>query len=63
MEEQKQDSHCENRDSADNSDVVDTNHSRPLPSHKEAHLCVCVCARVCVCVCARVCVCACVCVN
>jgi hypothetical protein len=36
MEEQNQDSHCESRDS----DVMDTNHSRPLPSHKEALQCV-----------------------
>jgi hypothetical protein len=35
-EEQKQDSHCENSDSDDNSDVVNANHSRPLPSRKEA---------------------------
>jgi hypothetical protein len=40
MEEQKQDSHCENSDSDDNSDVVNTNHSRPLPCHKEALQCV-----------------------
>jgi hypothetical protein len=36
MEEQNQDSHCEISDSDGNSDVVNTNHSRPLPSHKEA---------------------------
>jgi hypothetical protein len=40
MEEQKQDSHCENSDSDDNSDVVNTNHSRPLPSHNDALQCV-----------------------
>jgi hypothetical protein len=35
MEEKNRDSHCEGSDSDDNSDVVITNHSRPLPSHKE----------------------------
>jgi len=40
MEEQNQDSHCESSDSDDNSDVVNTNHSRPLPSHNEALQCV-----------------------
>jgi hypothetical protein len=40
MEEQNQDSHCESSDSDDNSDAVTTNHSRPLPSHKEALQCV-----------------------
>jgi hypothetical protein len=32
MEEQKQDSHCANSDSDDNSDAVNTNHNRPLPT-------------------------------
>jgi hypothetical protein len=36
---QNQDSHCESSDSDDNSNVVGTNHSRPLPSHKEALQC------------------------
>jgi hypothetical protein len=42
MEEQHQDSHCVNSDSDDNSDVANTNHSRPLtvPSHKKALQCV-----------------------
>jgi hypothetical protein len=40
MEEQNQDSHCGSSDSDVNSDVVNTNHSRPLPSHKEALQCV-----------------------
>jgi hypothetical protein len=35
LDEQNQDSHCESSDSDDHSDVVNTNHSRPLPSHKE----------------------------
>jgi len=43
MEEQHHDSHCKDSDSDDNSDVVNTDHSRPLPvpSHKEALQCVC----------------------
>jgi hypothetical protein len=42
MEEQHHDSHCKDSDSDDN-DVVNTDHSRPLPvpSHKEALQCVC----------------------
>jgi hypothetical protein len=40
MEEENQDSHCETSDNGNNSDVVTTNHSRPLPSHKEALQCV-----------------------
>jgi hypothetical protein len=36
MEVQQQDSHCEHSDSHDSSDVVNTNHNRPLPIHKEA---------------------------
>ena len=35
-QKQHRNSHCENNDSGDNSDTVNTNHSRPLPSHKEA---------------------------
>jgi hypothetical protein len=40
LEEQNQDSHCESSDSDDHSDVVNTNQSRPLPSHKEVLQCV-----------------------
>jgi hypothetical protein len=40
VEEQNQDSHCENSDSDDHSDVMTTNHSRPLPCHKEDLQCV-----------------------
>jgi hypothetical protein len=40
LEEQNQDSHCESSDSGDNNNVVNTNHSRPLSSHKEALQCV-----------------------
>jgi hypothetical protein len=40
LEEQNQDSHCKSTDSDDNSDVVNMNPSRPLPSHKEALQCV-----------------------
>jgi hypothetical protein len=40
LNEQNQDSHCESSDSGDNSNVVNTNNSRPLPSHKEALQCV-----------------------
>jgi hypothetical protein len=36
MEEQNQDSHCESSDS----DIVNTNNSRTLPSHQEALECV-----------------------
>jgi hypothetical protein len=36
MEVEHQDTHCENSDSDDNSDIVNTNHNRPLPNHKEA---------------------------
>jgi hypothetical protein len=43
MEEQHHDSHCKDSDSEDNNDVVNTDHSRPLPvpNHKEALQCVC----------------------
>jgi hypothetical protein len=40
LDEQNQDSHCESSDSDDNTNVVNTNNSRPLPSHKEALQCV-----------------------
>jgi hypothetical protein len=40
MEEQNQDSHSESGDSGDNSEVVNINHSKPLPSYKEALQCV-----------------------
>lgn len=40
MEEQCQDCHCENGNSNDNSDTVNTNHSKPLPTHEEALQCV-----------------------
>jgi hypothetical protein len=40
LDEQNQDSHCESSDSDDNSNTVNTNNSRPLPSHKEALQCV-----------------------
>jgi hypothetical protein len=40
LDEQNQDSHCESSDSDGNSNVVNTNNSRPLPTHKEAFQCV-----------------------
>jgi hypothetical protein len=43
MEEQHHDSHFKDSDSDDNNDLVNTDHSWPLPapSHKEALQCVC----------------------
>ena len=43
IQKQHQDSHCKkNRDSDNKRDTVNKEHSRPLPSHREAPQCVCV---------------------